>query len=47
LVIEEPTPSDEADELRQGAARGMNNLLAVSLLGAGLILLVVLLIFAF
>ena len=47
MAIEDPKPTDEADEVRQGEKRGMNKLLALSLLGAALVLLIVLLVFAF
>lgn len=46
-MIEDPENNDETDDVRQGETRGMNKLLAVSLLGAGLVLLIILLIFAF
>lgn len=47
MVIEDPKPNDETDAVRQGEKRGMNKLLALSLLGAGLVLFVLLLVFAF
>lgn len=47
MVLDDPQPDSDDDRLRQGQKRGMNKLLALSMLGAGLALLIALLFFAF
>ncbi|MEM8771683.1 MAG: hypothetical protein AAGD92_08545 [Pseudomonadota bacterium] len=45
-MIEDPEPTSEEDEVRQGETRGMNKLLTLSLIGGGVTLLIALLFFA-